>query len=84
MAYWKNAVLKEYREKHAGKLVVEKLMERTAELDAGDIYIHAQTHAVSFYEKFGFVAYGDTFLEANIEHISMIKKRCRIWQLKAI
>jgi len=36
--------------------------------------LHAQTHAVSFYEKFGFVAYGKTFLETNIEHISMVKK----------
>jgi predicted GNAT family N-acyltransferase len=67
------SVLKEYRGKQAGKLVVEKLLEKAAELEAGDVHIHAQTHAVSFYEKFGFVTYGDTFLEANIEHISMIK-----------
>ncbi len=68
------SVLKECRGKQIGKLVVEKLLEKAAELEAGDIYIHAQTHAVTFYEKFEFIAYGDVFLEADIEHISMIKK----------
>lgn len=67
------SVLKEFRGIHAGKLVVEKLLEKAAELEAGTIHIHAQTHAVSFYEKFGFIAYGKPFLEANIEHISMVK-----------
>lgn len=68
------SVLKEFRGKQVGKLIVEKLLERAAEIEAADIHIHAQTHAVSFYEKFGFMAYGDTFLEANIEHVSMVKK----------
>jgi predicted GNAT family N-acyltransferase len=68
------SVLKEYRGKQFGKLVVEKLLEKAAEVGAGEVHIHAQTHAVSFYEKFGFVAYGETFLETNIEHISMVKK----------
>ncbi|AAM05829.1 TPA: GNAT family N-acetyltransferase [Methanosarcina acetivorans] len=67
------SVLKECRGKQIGKLVVEKLLEKAVELEAGAVHIHAQTHAVSFYEKFGFVAYRETFLEANIEHISMIK-----------
>ena len=68
------SVRKEYMGKQLGKLVVEKLLEKAVEMGAGEIHIHAQTHAVSFYENFGFVAYGDTFLEANIEHISMVKK----------
>ncbi|WP_440948544.1 GNAT family N-acetyltransferase [Methanosarcina sp. T3] len=68
------SVLKECRGKQIGKLIVEKLLEKAAELEAGDIHIHAQTHAVSFYEKFGFLAYGEPFLEADIKHISMVKK----------
>ncbi len=68
------SVLKEYRGKHAGKLVVRNLLEKAVELGAAEVNIHAQTHAVSFYEKFGFVAFGDTFLEAGIEHISMVKR----------
>ncbi len=67
------SVLKECRGKQIGSLVVEKLLEKTVELGVEAVHIHAQTHAISFYEKFGFIAYGETFLEANIEHISMIK-----------
>ncbi|AKB37341.1 hypothetical protein MSSAC_2751 [Methanosarcina siciliae C2J] len=67
------SVLKEFRGKQIGKLVVEKLLEKAVELGTGAVHINAQTHAVSFYEKFGFIAYGEIFLEANIEHISMIK-----------
>ena len=33
--------------------------------------LHAQLHAVPFYEKFGFHTVGDTFEEANIPHILM-------------
>ena len=68
------SVLKECRGKQIGKLVVDKLLETAVKMGVGEVYIHAQTHAVSFYEKFGFVAYGETFLETNIEHISMVKK----------
>lgn len=68
------SVLKEYRGKQVGKLVVDKLLEKAVKMGAGEIHIHAQTHAVSFYENFGFVAYGEPFLETNIEHISMVKK----------
>ncbi len=68
------AVLKEFRGKNAGKLLVDKLLEKAAEQGSGEVYIHAQTHAVRFYEKFGFVPYGDIFLESGIEHISMLKR----------
>ncbi|AKB25337.1 GNAT family acetyltransferase YjcF [Methanosarcina sp. MTP4] len=68
------AVLKEYRGKQVGKLVVEKLLERAVELQAGEVHVHAQTYAAGFYEKLGFVAYGETFMESDIEHIGMIKK----------
>ncbi len=31
----------------------------------------AQTHAVDFYRKLGFMPYGDEFMEANIPHQAM-------------
>lgn len=68
------AVLKDLRGKHLGKLIVENLLERAAEIEEADVHVHAQTHAVNFYKKLGFIAFGDTFLEAGIEHISMVKK----------
>ena len=33
--------------------------------------LHAQTHAVPFYERFGFHTVGEPFLEANLPHILM-------------
>ena len=68
------SVLKEFRGKQLGKLVVEKLLEKADEMGAEEVQVHAQTHAMDFYRKSGFVVYGATFLEAGIEHISMLKK----------
>lgn len=42
------SVLKDFRGKQLGKLVVEKLLERAAEIEVMDVHIHAQTHAVNF------------------------------------
>lgn len=33
--------------------------------------LDAQTYALRFYEKFGFVAAGETYLEDGIEHVTM-------------
>jgi Acetyltransferase (GNAT) family. len=65
------AVLKEYRGRNLGRVLVENLMKRAFEKGAREIYIHAQTQVRKFYEKLGFEAYGDTYEEAGIEHISM-------------
>ncbi len=35
------------------------------------IKVHAQTHAVGFYEKFGFEVVSDTFLEECVPHVTM-------------
>ena len=35
------------------------------------LYLHAQVRAVSFYQDFGFIATGDTFMEAGIAHCHM-------------
>ncbi len=40
---------------------------------AGEILLHAQRRAESFYAARGFAAEGDTFLEAGIEHVAMRK-----------
>lgn len=35
--------------------------------------VHAQTHAVGFYRRAGYVAVGPPFLEAGIAHVAMAK-----------
>lgn len=65
------AVLPEHRGLGYGDLVVRLLVRRAFDLGAKEVYLHAQTHAVAFYEKLGFKTVGEKFIEAGIEHIEM-------------
>jgi len=67
------AVLKEYRGAGVGQELVKAVL---ADLptDAEHVYLHAQTPAVSLYERFGFVKVGDEFEEAGIWHFKMMRK----------
>jgi predicted GNAT family N-acyltransferase len=40
-----------------------------------NLYLHAQTQAIGFYEKEGFTAEGDEFLECDIAHRKMSQTR---------
>jgi predicted GNAT family N-acyltransferase len=56
-----------------GGLVLD-LLERTArERGWPAVELHAQLHARGFYDRAGYVPYGDVYLEAGIEHLSMRK-----------
>jgi len=35
------------------------------------VFLHAQTHAVGFYRRYGFVETGEPFMEAGIPHQAM-------------
>ena len=37
------------------------------------VKLHAQLQAIPFYEKLGFEPFGDTFLDAGIQHVAMKK-----------
>ncbi len=39
-----------------------------------EVYLHAQTRVVGFYERFGFAAEGDEFDEAGIPHRLMRRR----------
>lgn len=64
-------VLKEYRGCHLGARLMEGLIARAGALGAKDMYISAQTHAVPFYEKFGFKPYGNSYKDGHIPHVDM-------------
>ena len=67
------AVLEEYRGMDFGTMIMQKL-EKIAERNGiGSTYLNSQCHAVNFYLKLGYEPVGDTFYEAGIEHIKMIK-----------
>lgn len=66
------AVLKQHRGSKYGDLVVRVLIRKAYGLGAHKQYVHAQIRVQGFYEKLGFLPFGDPYDEANIPHISMV------------
>ena len=63
------ACLKEYRGLKLGKIIMEYLMDYIKnQSDAVIMVLGAQCSVVGFYEKLGFIAEGDIFLDAGIKH----------------
>jgi len=65
------ATLKKYRKQGYGEAAMELLMNKVKEMKGREILVEAQLSAVGFYEKLGFEAFGEVFLDAGIEHIRM-------------
>lgn len=70
------AVLAEYRHQGIGSRLLAFVLKFAAGKNLGQVYLHAQTSAIPFYEKHGFIAQGAIFYEANIPHLGMLKKIC--------
>ena len=69
------AVANEARGLGVGRAVMEKLHDEARDRGIMSIKLGAQLHAIPFYEKLGYTAYGDIFLDAKIEHRMM---ECRL------
>ncbi len=67
------AVLKEYRGKRIGQALMAAALADLPD-DAHYIYLNAQLHALPLYARFGFIAEGNQFEEAGIQHFKMVKK----------
>lgn len=65
------AVLEEYRGLKVGRALLEAAVEKARRLGFAGVYLNAQSHALGFYEKSGFVPEGDEFMEAGIPHFRM-------------
>lgn len=65
------AVLKEQRGKNYGAIVVKLLVNEAFNKGYDMQYIHAQTQAIGFYQRLGFVKYGNEFIEDGIPHYNM-------------
>ena len=69
------AVLKKARGKRVGFALMEAIESfRKQEYPQYDAYLSSQKEAIPFYEKLGYMTQGDFYLDANIEHKTMIKK----------
>ncbi len=63
------AVLGEYRGQGVGSAMLIRLVEEARQRGFDQVYLHAQTHALSFYKKFGFVSDEEIFSEGGIPHV---------------
>ncbi|CAM4285202.1 GNAT family N-acetyltransferase [Nocardiopsis rhodophaea] len=67
------AVLPCTRGTGTGAALVRAVEERARERGLAGIDLHAQTHALGFYERLGYRAHGAEFLDAGIPHVHMSK-----------
>ncbi len=62
------AVLKEHRGQGAGSAIMEATIARARELGFRRLVLSSQTHALNFYERFGFRAAAPEHMEAGQPH----------------
>ncbi|GHC65256.1 GNAT family N-acetyltransferase [Streptomyces flavofungini] len=67
------AVLRSARGLGVGAALVAAIEGAARERGLHAVDLHAQTHALGFYERLGYVAYGAEFLDAGIPHRAMRK-----------
>jgi predicted GNAT family N-acyltransferase len=65
------AVAQNWRSHGVGAAILRRLIEQARALNYPSVELHAQTHAVPFYEKLGFAKFGDEFVECGIKHFHM-------------
>ena len=65
------AVLAEARGTGIGVLLMRAAIEAARHAGHSQVVLSSQVHALAFYERLGFVAYGDEFLDAGIPHREM-------------
>ena len=67
------AVLKKFRGKGVGKLIMKMLIEWAQENQLKTLWLSSQWHARGFYIDLNFTCTGDKFEEAGIDHIKMTR-----------
>ena len=65
------AVTRAARGLGVGVALVRAIEDAARERGLAAVDLHAQTHALGFYERLGYVAYGAEFLDAGIGHRAM-------------
>ncbi|MDD3107229.1 MAG: GNAT family N-acetyltransferase [Bacilli bacterium] len=64
-------ILKEYRFMGYGYSLMEELHQYCDAQAIKETYLDAQIHAIAFYEKCGYISYGELFYDARIPHYHM-------------
>lgn len=67
------STLKPYRNQGVASALMEKIESYALKQGMDTLILHAQLYVKEFYLKRGYIAKGDIFQEAEINHIKMIK-----------
>jgi ElaA protein len=67
------AVLKQARGRSIGHALLQAALSQLKEDGVSRAKLHAQTHALDFYAKLGFSAFGEVFDEDGIPHRAMLR-----------
>ena len=65
------AVLREWRGSGVGSALLHALLRQAREDGRDGVALNAQVEAIAFYARHGFIAHGERFMEAGIEHQAM-------------
>ena len=68
------AVLPSFRRQGIAKQLMEKALQIIEDKAYQEIIIHAQEYIKNFYAKLGFNQVGNSFKEAELIHVKMVKK----------
>lgn len=67
------AVQQPNRGKGVGRLLMQYVLTWCNSVNpVAEIYLHAQTHRMAFYEALNFIAQGNEFIDAGIVHVEMV------------
>lgn len=66
------AVIKEWRRQGIGGAILQKIFTEMINRGIPEAKLNAQVTAIGFYQKFGFRAYGNEFMDAEIPHVKML------------
>lgn len=67
-------LLKEYRGKKIGNLLIEEFLKKCKEMKIEEVYLSSQLYVKDFYKKHGFNEFGEVYYDEHVEHIMMSKK----------
>lgn len=65
------AIVRDWRGKGVGTAILRVLLEQARALHVSRVELHSQTHALEFYARAGFIAFGDEYDECGIAHRNM-------------
>ncbi len=68
------SVLPAWRGQGVGSAMLQRLIELARQRGLPRVMLDAQTHAIAFYERHGFIVTSDVFMDAGIPHRHMMRE----------